>query len=807
MRLLILSQEPPFDPADVATGNALRTHQLATAVESAGHAVSQLWLDRAGGPGRFRSADDLRGQIQQQRPDALLVTYWELLELLPFEPPAPVVLDFLAPRPLEALFEDPQRTGGMLRRLRVALARCDLLLVGSEGQKSLLAYWLLEAGFDLRDHDPVRVVPLAGEPVPTPERPDPTEGLRIVTGGVRWPWRRDEETLEAVRSTVRDLRAQGRRAELLEFGGAYRWHDDAPGEERPGDGDGGTALAPYSAWSRTLAGAHLGLELGQANIERRYSQSFRSLDFLRHGLPLLVSDGQPLAEAVRAANAGWVVDSPEAAGAVLRDLAAHPEHWSERSEGALALLHTHHDPLKAAAPLLAWLEAPARAPRLPGYGLPDPAPPVLGVPPLGERLARRWRLARRIALHRLMVRGKDRARSAIVMVSREDLFPTDHGAAVKIVETARGLSRHGRDVFLVTSDRRHYWQVTDGEVTRRDLPRRLRLAGRPLPWVKLDHYTRDLPESNAFLYLPLSDGSFFWRILWVASTHDAAALQAEFPAYALPCLQVGEILEIPTVLVEHNVEYERLRAQVPELTDDQYARFRAIELELCNRSDAVICVSDNDRQVLAADGVHPGRLHTIPHGIDLASFDAAEAAPARERFAIADDALLLVYHGTFAYPPNRDALQMLAEEVLPRLEARGIEAHVLAVGHQPPPELHARIHCTGSVENVAPWLKAADLAVVPLREGGGTRMKIIDYFAAGLPVVATSKGIEGIPATDGRDALVRNDWDSFAQAVADIAGDPALAERLIGGGRAIAGAIDWSEIGARYLKVMGTLAR
>ena len=368
------------------------------------------------------------------------------------------------------------------------------------------------------------------------------------------------------------------------------------------------------------------------------------------------------------------------------------------------------------------------------------------------------------------------------------------------------MSRHGRDVFIVTHDRRRYWRVRDGAIKERSLPAWLAMTARPEPWVKLDHYTKDIPESNAFLYQPLSDGSFFWRALWVASKHGAGALQAEFPAYALPCIEAGEVLEIPTVLVEHNVEYDRLRAQVPELTEAQYQRFKELEIDLCNRVDAVVCVSDNDRQQLASDGVHPGRLHTIPHGIDLAAFDAADPVEVRDRFSIPAEAPLLVYHGTFAYPPNRDALQVLAERVLPGLATRGIEAHVLAVGHQPPAEPpHPAIHCTGSVETMAPWLKAADIAVVPLREGGGTRMKIIDDFAARLPVVSTSKGIEGIPATDGREALIRDDWDAFCDAIAGLWRDETRRADLADSGRALAEGLDWGEIGGRYLKLISQL--
>ena len=173
---------------------------------------------------------------------------------------------------------------------------------------------------------------------------------------------------------------------------------------------------------------------------------------------------------------------------------------------------------------------------------------------------------------------------------------------------------------------------------------------------KLLHFSKDIPESNAFLYLPLTDGSFFWRILYVARRIDAGILQAEFPAYAKPCLKARTVLGTQVLIVEHNVEYSRLKAQLPELTDAQYARFKSIELALCNRVNAVVCVSDNDRQILSEDGVDPNLLHTIPHGVDLASYAVPPRHDARERFGIPNEATVLVYHGTFSYPPNTAAL-------------------------------------------------------------------------------------------------------------------------------------------------------
>jgi glycosyltransferase involved in cell wall biosynthesis len=132
---------------------------------------------------------------------------------------------------------------------------------------------------------------------------------------------------------------------------------------------------------------------------------------------------------------------------------------------------------------------------------------------------------------------------------------------------------------------------------------------------------------------------------------------------------------------------------------------------------------------------------------------------------------------------------------------------VLAVGREPPPSSpHERIHFTGSVVGVAPWLKAADLAVVPLIEGGGTRMKIVDCFAAGLAVISTSKGIEGIPVEPGHHALVIDDWDDMIAAIIRLWRNPDQRKELAAAGSALAAEMDWSAIARRFRAVYSGLA-
>jgi glycosyltransferase involved in cell wall biosynthesis len=810
MKILLIAQEPPLSADEVVSGNAIRARQLTAFLEQAGHEVAQAWHDAEGHPSElsFRDRDELRGLLMRVRADVHLVGYWELLDLMPFDSEVPLVLDFLAPRPLEQVFDDPASVRFDLRRLQVDLGKVDLLLTGNELQRSMMLLPLLEAGLDLGRERGAVVVPLGAELCDGPASEPAAEGWTLVGGGVNWPWRRANRywrAIERLREEQPELRLN-----MVLFGGGYAL--DGTGADANPEATEVRPLLPYAEFSAWLTShGHIGLELADDNVERQLSQSFRAVEFLRHGLPIICNRWLPLAATVREYDAGWLVDRPEDLAGLLRDITGDADGWRRKSANALRLARERLDPAACCAPLLEWLRQPHKARRLPRQAT---APPELRVPPWKERVASILLFpfgASDGGLRGLVFRLQkrlfgNRPGDGVVLITRGDLFPADHGAAVKIVETARGLSRLGLPVALVTDQRRHWWEVRDGEVTRRRIPLWIRLLSPPGLVSKALHYSKDIPVNNAFLYLPLSDSSFFWRTLYTGRKVGARVLQAEFPAYVRPGIHASRVLGAALVLVEHNVEYERIRSQVQELTEEQYQRYKAIEVDLCNRCDAVICVSHNDRQRLAMDGVHPDRLYTVPHGVDLAQFELPAEPDARERFGIAADAPLLVFHGTFSYPPNLQALSVFANELLPRLERAGLNCHVLAVGREAPDRSpHPRIHFVGSVDKVGPWLKAADLAVVPLLDGGGTRMKIIDCFAARIPVISTSKGIEGIPVINGEHALVIDDWDGMAAAIQRLLANPAAGQQLTAGAYEMAAALDWKSIAADYVDIFNKL--
>ncbi len=865
MKILLITLEPPLEAELAARGNMVRAAHLVQALLAHGHQLTQVFrqpYDKSPVPdirAMYRNTDELARYIEQAQPDVIILGYWMLIADLPVDLDIPLVLDFIAPRPLEALYEPADSRDLSLQKLLDCLTKVDFFLVGNQRQADLLIPYLIQAGLDVRKRIPIGVVPIAAEPAVKQAKELPVDHCLLVGGGVEWPWRIQQTYIDELRQwLVRHNSIAGSSAHLMMFGGDYPKIQDVGEDALTGlqltQPVHSMALHSYADYTRFLEQrGHVGIELAEFNVERYFSQSFRAMEFLRHGMPIICNDFINLAGYVDEYQAGWLISQPEELPEVLDEIVGDPQAYLVRSANALRLVSEQFEPADSIQELLDYLGNPLRIGHLEqadvitegGGGLgvagdkpvetersPPPAVEAevgsynnfnatagLGRPRLGalyqqiraripypfplRQLPKHLIGVVEIKLARLLSRQvKTEQPENVVIVTRADLYPTDHGGAVKIVETAKALSLTGRDVAIVTSERNRYWLYREGQRIEKKLPFWLKFISLPERFSMLLHYARAVPRSNAFLYLPLSDNSFLWRTLHVAKKIKANIYQAEFPAYVRPCRFVQRVRGGRVVLVQHNVEYERLKSQEKSLTDDQYQRLKQIEIDFCNLSDAVICVSDNDREKLEADGVQRKLLHLIPHGVDLATFDQAQAVDVRREYGWQPDDKVLVYHGTYEYPPNLTAIKVMATEILPRLHARGWKPKVLAVGKRAPKQsMHQDIRFSGSVEVVAEYLKAADVAVVPLLDGGGTRMKIIDYFACGIPVVSTSKGIEGIPARPGLEAFIDDDWDLLTDHIASLFEQPRLYDKLSNAGRKYAQQLDWKELAKDYVNV------
>lgn len=195
------------------------------------------------------------------------------------------------------------------------------------------------------------------------------------------------------------------------------------------------------------------------------------------------------------------------------------------------------------------------------------------------------------------------------------------------------------------------------------------------------------------------------------------------------------------------------------------------------RADATLLISEAEAALLRARLPGPSpRVHAMGNGIDAGVFDAATVLP--EPAMAATGAPRLIFTGQMDYAPNHEAVMRAIERVLPRVRAVLPEASFHVVGRNPLPALRAKdgvdgVRVWGRVEDVRPFLAAADLALVPLTIARGVQNKVLEAMAMGLPVVLSPGAATGIAARDGSDFAVAEDDAALADAVIALARDPA----------------------------------
>jgi len=225
----------------------------------------------------------------------------------------------------------------------------------------------------------------------------------------------------------------------------------------------------------------------------------------------------------------------------------------------------------------------------------------------------------------------------------------------------------------------------------------------------------------------------------------------------------------------------------------QWPRLRRYEATVCCSADAVVAVSDADAAAL--EDLMPGLDPTvIPNGVDLQRYDPARVAPLPlGRYA-------LVFTGKMDFRPNVDGVLWFCDQVWPRIRKDVPEARFFIVGKQPHRRLERLRHLpgvalTGYVEDTLPYFAGAAVYVVPLRVGGGTRLKVLEAMAMGLPIVSTRMGAEGLGIESGREAILADAPDQFAAAVLGLLRNEARGKELgARARRAVVQRYDWRTI-------------
>jgi sugar transferase (PEP-CTERM/EpsH1 system associated) len=274
--------------------------------------------------------------------------------------------------------------------------------------------------------------------------------------------------------------------------------------------------------------------------------------------------------------------------------------------------------------------------------------------------------------------------------------------------------------------------------------------------------------------------------------------------FLVPAVNLPERLPCPAVIFTHNVESEIWRRHaetkngaVPRwLYRTQYERMRRYEGATLARFDGVLAVSDADRRTFEA--CYPGAIrqpiHVVPTGVDTDYFAPdrpldADSGPPR-----------LIFTGSMDWLPNEDAMLFFCRDILPLIRVAEPDVTISIVGRAPTPAVarlasEAGIRVTGRVDDVRPYMKEAAVYIVPLRIGGGTRLKIFEAMSMGKAVVSTRVGAEGLPVEDGKNLLLADDPKVFALTVIDLLRDRERRARLETAARALVlERYDWSAV-------------
>jgi glycosyltransferase involved in cell wall biosynthesis len=345
----------------------------------------------------------------------------------------------------------------------------------------------------------------------------------------------------------------------------------------------------------------------------------------------------------------------------------------------------------------------------------------------------------------------------ILWVGPNFLHPTTKGGQIRTLGILRWLARRHEIHYAAYQDPAHPEAV---ELAREYAARAHAVRYAP-PHKRSLGFAAQLAV-GAFARTPVAvsryDTPAMRRLVAELAREPLDRLVVDFLAMAPSCPRLDR-----SVLFQHNVETAIWRRLAENARRERRLYFRIqawrmyhYERQVCRQAGRIVAVSAADAEAMRRE-FGADRISEIPTGVDLEYFARPERC---ERLAD------LVFIGSMDWQPNMDGVTDFVREILPLIRKRRPGCTFAIVGRTPPPEIAAMagegIQVTGTVADVRPYLWGAGVAVVPLRIGGGTRLKIYEAMAAGTPVVSTTIGAEGLEVHPPEDIRIADTPQEFA---------------------------------------------
>jgi GT2 family glycosyltransferase/glycosyltransferase involved in cell wall biosynthesis len=359
----------------------------------------------------------------------------------------------------------------------------------------------------------------------------------------------------------------------------------------------------------------------------------------------------------------------------------------------------------------------------------------------------------------------------VLFVSPYPICPPVHGGGVFMYQTVRELARLCELHLIVLLDYPHqrpaHEELDQICASTEYIPRlepRQRALGSLEP-----HSVREFRDVNVA-----------WSIHRQIYTRQIDVLQLE---YTMMGQYAGQFRHIPSILFEHDVYFQSIARRLPfmpSVTEKiqarwEYLRALRYELQTLPKADRIqVCSRDNAEYIASFLPALKGRIdEQYRAGIDTSLYDFQPRG--REPFT-------LLFLGSFRHLPNQEALQWFVQKVFPKVRAVEPRARLIVIGSDPPPH-HSlsnaeAIDLIGFVEDVREPLARYSLFVCPILSGSGVRVKLLEAFASGIPVISTRLGAEGLASEDGEICALTDEPESFAARIIDLLKNPEQAEAM-----------------------------
>ena len=367
--------------------------------------------------------------------------------------------------------------------------------------------------------------------------------------------------------------------------------------------------------------------------------------------------------------------------------------------------------------------------------------------------------------------GKKRLK--VLFLSQRFLFPMDTGGKIRTGKLLEQLNRIF-DITLISNV-----ESPKDDAYLRDVEK-LCSKFYPVPWKEVKKYTFRfyirllLRTFSRYPVTVLNDYSkqLEAKILSVLAEDKYDLVICDF---AQSGLNFRGVNGYPSLLFQHNVESMIPQRHFRTAWDPiskffwwlQWVKMTRYERQVCQQFTGIVAVSETDKEILE-DQFFARNVHAIPTGVDTDYFSPQEGSVQENS---------LVFVGAMDWLPNEDAVLFFVREIHEKIKTQIPNLKFTVVGRNPSPRLtrelreHPDITMTGWVEDVRPFIASHTLCIIPMRIGGGTRIKVYEAMAMGKVVVSTRIGTEGLPVTNGENVVLEDEAEEFANAVVRLLKD------------------------------------